>query len=54
MSLAYAEGLWSRNPEPKQFWMARAGAENVLDDGAGAKTLHGGAGAEIWLPAPQK
>jgi len=41
-------------PDPKQFCMARAGAKNFLDGGAGAKILDGGAGAEIWLPVPQK
>jgi len=34
-------------PDPKQFCMARAGAKNFLDGGAGAKILNGGAGAEI-------
>jgi len=30
--------------------MARAGAKNVLDGGAGAKILDCWAGAEIWFP----
>jgi len=32
-------------PDPKKFSMARAGAKNFLD---------GGAGAESWFPVPQK
>jgi len=31
-------------PDPKQFCMSRPGA----------KTLDGGAGAEIWFPVPRK
>jgi len=41
-------------PDPKQFCMARPGAKNFLDGGAGAKILVGGAGAQIWFPVPQK
>jgi len=41
-------------PDPKQFCMARTGAKNFLDGGAGAKILVGGAGAQIWFPVPQK